>query len=396
VRRLVAVDLPAGPAFYEALCRYLDQGDALLPLDPRLAPPVRTRLLEEMRPAAILTEAGEEPLRGALPMEDGDALVVATSGTTGTPKGVVLSADAVAASAAATGVRLGVDVRRDGFLCCLPLAHVGGLSVLTRARFLGAAIEVQPGFEREAVLAATARGATIVSLVPTALRRLGEEAQRFRQIVLGGSAPPDGLASNVVTTYGLTETGSGVVYDGRPLDGVEIALGPTGEISLRGPMLLRAYRDGTDPKDANGWLATGDIGSFAADGRLVVHGRRDDLIITGGENVWPAVVEAVLDRHPGVAEVCVAGVPDPEWGARVVAFVVPTERAAPVTLDELRGLVRAELGAIAAPKQLVVVEALPRTALGKVRRTLLPALAADGGRASAGRERAPRGAVVGR
>ena len=127
-------------------------------------------------------------------------------------------------------------------------------------------------------------------------------------------------------------------------------------------MLLRAYRDGTDPKDADGWLETGDIGSFAPDGRLVVHGRRDDLVVSGGENIWPEAVEAVLARHGAIVEVAVAGVADPEWGERVVAFVVPRDGQT-VTLDELRELVRDDLGAVAAPKQLVIVDALPRTAL---------------------------------
>ncbi len=143
-------------------------------------------------------------------------------------------------------------------------------------------------------------------------------------IVLGGAAPPESLPANVVTTYGMTETGSGVVYDGVPLDGVEVALDDEdGSIMLKGPMLLRCYRDGTDPKHSGGWLTTGDIGELDANGRLVVLGRRGDLIITGGENVWPEPVEKVLAEVPGVADVAVAARDDEEWGQRVVAFVVP-------------------------------------------------------------------------
>ena len=124
----------------------------------------------------------------------------------------------------------------------------------------------------------------------------------------------------------MTETGSACVYDGWPLDGVEVRVAATGELEVRGPMLLRAYRDGTDPKDADGWFATADAGSVGPDGRVVVHGRVDDAIVTGGEKVWPIPVERVLGRLPGIAEVAVVGRPDPEWGQRVVAVVVPVDR----------------------------------------------------------------------
>ncbi|HEY8094314.1 MAG TPA: fatty acid--CoA ligase family protein, partial [Acidimicrobiales bacterium] len=177
----------------------------------------------------------------------------------------------------------------------------------------------------------------------------------------------------VVTTYGMTETGSGVVYDGLPLDGVEVRVADDGEIHLRGPMLLRAYRDGADPKDADGWLPTGDLGAIGTEGRLVVHGRRGDLIITGGENVWPDPVETRLALHPDVAEVAVAGREDAEWGQRVVAFVVPRPGAAPPELADLRSWVKAALPAFCAPRELALVPEIPRTALGKPRRDALVA-----------------------
>jgi len=297
------------------------------------------------------------------PVDDGDALVVGTSGSTGDPKGVVLTHDAVHASAIATSTRLAVDSTTDSWLACLPLAHVGGLSVVTRALVTGTRLVVHDGFDADAVQGA---GTTLVSLVSTALRRI--DASLFRVIVLGGSAPPTNLPPNVVTTYGMTETGSGVVYDGHPLDGVEVLLDEGGEIHVRGPMLLRAYRDGTDPKDADGWLPTGDLGALGDDGRLRVHGRASDLIISGGENVWPAAVEAVLAEDDDVAEVAVLGRPDDEWGQRVVALVVPVVSDRPPPLDRLRGLVREQIGPWAAPKDVELVAALPRTALGKIRR----------------------------
>ncbi len=280
----------------------------------------------------------------------------------------MLTHDAVRASAVATSARLAVTAD-DTWLACLPLSHVGGLSVVTRALLTDSRLVVHDGFDAEMVGAAARDGATLVSLVATALQRI--DASLFRCVVLGGSAPPSDLPDNVVTTYGMTETGSGVVYDGHPLDGVEIRIDALGEIQIRCPMLLRCYRDGSVPT-IDGWFATGDLGEIAADGRLRVHGRRGDLIITGGENVWPAAVEAALAGHPGVAEVAVAGVPDGEWGQRVVAWVVPRADATPPTLASLRDRAAESLPAFMSPKEVRIVAALPTTSSGKVRRGELP------------------------
>jgi O-succinylbenzoic acid--CoA ligase len=341
VRRLVPLLAEAGPAFVDALQRAWDEGDAVLPVDPRLPRPAADALVAAMRVDD--------------PVEDGDALVVATSGTTGAPKGVVLTSDAVRASALATSARLAVDPAVDRWLSVLPLAHVGGLGVVTRAILTGTALTFAPDDP----------AATLVSMVATQVRRT--DVSRFRWVVVGGAAPPADLPANTVTTYGMTETGSGVVYDGVPLDGVEVRA-VDGELHLRGPMLLRAYRDGSDPKDADGWLPTGDAGAVV-DGRVEVQGRIGDVIVTGGEKVWPDPVEGVLRDVPGVADVAVAGVPDAEWGHRVVAFVVAGDVTP--TLDQLRDAVKAVLPAYAAPKELVLVDVLPRTALGKVQRAAL-------------------------
>jgi o-succinylbenzoate---CoA ligase len=197
-------------------------------------------------------------------------------------------------------------------------------------------------------------------------------------VVIGGAAMPPDLPAHAVTTYGMTETGSGVVYDGVPLDGVEVAV-VDGEVRLRCAMLLRTYRDGTDPRDTDGWFSTGDGGAWdAASGRLRVFGRIDDVIVTGGEKVWPAAVERVIDQHPDVVEAAVVGVPDPEWGTRVVAVVVPRDGARPPVLGAVRDAVKAELPAYAAPRELRVVEALPRTGPGKVARSDLASTLADG------------------
>jgi len=347
VNRLVAIDLPGGPGFVDELRRAWDAGDAAFPVDQRLPAAAKRDLCAAMR-------VGDE-------VEFGDALVVATSGSTGSPKGVVLTHDAVAASARATSDRLDVDAD-DHWLACLPLSHVGGLSVVTRALHTGTQLTVLPGFDAGAVEDV---GASLVSLVATALTRI--DPSRFRTIVLGGSRPPDDRPANCVATYGMTETGSGVVYDGVPLDDVEVDITPVGEIRLRAPMLLRCYRDGTTPFDAAGWFATGDLGVWLPDGQLHVAGRRGDLVITGGENVWPEAVEAALADHPGVAEVMVRGVDDPEWGQLVEALIVPV--GDPPTLDSIRSHVKAHHPAFMAPRRITFVESLPRTSLGKLRRS---------------------------
>lgn len=335
------------PEFVAGLQEAWARGDAVLPVDHRL-PPSRQRLL------AVEVRAGE-------PVEDGDALVVATSGTTGTPRGVVLTHAAVLASAQATSAALAVDPASDCWLSALPLGHIGGLSVVLRSVLLDVPLTFDWGDS----------AATLVSLVPTQVERV--DVSQFRRVLLGGSADwrADARPPNVVHTYGMTETGSGVVYDGVPLDGVSVRVDGGGQIWLRGPMLLRCYRDGTVPLDADGWLPTGDAGWLDGDGRLHVHGRMGDVIVTGGEKVWPDAVERVLRLCPGVAEVAVAGRADDEWGQRVVAWVVPADPAAPPSLDALRGVVKETLPAWCAPKELVLAESLPKSALGKVQRARL-------------------------
>jgi O-succinylbenzoic acid--CoA ligase len=369
---LVALDLPAGPTFVDALRAAWDVGDAVLPVDPRLPTPAADRLLDSLRPSRVVTSDGTQPRRGALPIEPGDALVVPTSGTSGQPKGVVHTHASVTASAVAISAALEVDPGRDRWVACLPLAHIGGLSVVTRSLVTGTPCTVLDHFDAAAVEDEARRGATLVSLVATALGRC--DASGYRAVLLGGSAPPASLPANVVTTYGMTETGSGCVYDGRPLDGVELrigdgTLGAQGEILVRGPMLLRAYRDGSDPRLPGGWLPTGDGGRLGDDGNLTVFGRMAEVIVTGAEKVWPGPVEDVLGALPSVDQVAVWKRPDPDWGERVVAWVVVRDGAEAPTLEEIRELVAIRLAPYAAPKELVVVDALPTTVGGKVRRT---------------------------
>ena len=374
--QLVAIDLPGGPEFVATLARVWDRGDAAFVVDRRAPRSAQTELLAAVRPHAVIGERGSSPHHGptAPPLDTGDALVVATSGSSGRPKLVVHTREGLESHARAVNRRLEVDPREDRWLCCLPLAHLGGLGVVVRSLLTGTDVDVVDGFDARTIEEAPDRlDSTLVSLVPTALDRI--DAGNYRWVVLGGSADPAHRPANVVRTYGLTETGGGVVYDGVPLDDVEVSIDDDGSIRVRGDVLARGLRaqDGSVAPiaGAGGWLDTGDRGRWEQ-GRLVVEGRGDDLIVTGGENVWPAPVEAVLLKHPGVAEVAVVGATDPEWGERVVAYVVPVDPTDPPSTAALRDHVKAALPAFCAPREVRQVAALPRTALGKVRRADLP------------------------
>jgi o-succinylbenzoate---CoA ligase len=407
VPELVALDLPGGAGFVDTLRAIWDTGDAAAPLDPRLPRAARDAFLAALRPSRVVASDGEHHvMAGGIPVEEGDAVVVATSGSSGQPKGVVLTHDALRASALATSERLGVDPARHAWLACLPLAHVGGLSVVTRALLTGTPLTVLPGFDADAVEAlGRAERATHLSLVSSALRRI--DPALFTRILLGGSRPPGDLPPNVVVTYGMTETGSGVVYDGYPLDDVEVAIAHfddahdddadddhddhdgdgwgddvehdegasgAGQILLRAPMLLRCYRDGSTgrvlgPDGSKTWFATGDAGYVNAQGTLSVTGRIAEMITTGGEKVWPDEVERVISAHRDVAEVAVWKRPDPEWGERVVAWVVPADVLPKA--EELKELVAGTIARWAAPKEIVFTTELPRTPSGKVKRSEL-------------------------
>jgi O-succinylbenzoic acid--CoA ligase len=375
VTGLVALDLPGGAAFVSALEQAWSDGDAVLVVDQRLPAVAKATLVAQAGAQRVVWADGSERLDGArTALEPGDALVVASSGSTGSPKLLVHTAGSLLAHARAVHRRLAVG-SGDRWLACLPLNHLGGFGVVARSLLDEVGLDVLAGFDREAVAAAPERlGSTLVSLVPTTLDRI--DGDRFRVVVLGGSADAGGRPANVVRTYGLTESGGGVVYDGIPLDGVEVRVDADGQIWLRSPTMARGRLTATgtvEPLvDGDGWMATGDLGAWH-DGRLAVHGRADDLIVTGGENVWPAPVERLLGTLPSVADVAIVGAPDPTWGTRVVALVVPADPDRPPTLTELRDHVAATLAPAHAPRELRLVDELPRTALGKLaRRTLLP------------------------
>ena len=365
--RIVALDCPPGSEFVDRLERAWSEGQAVLPLDPSAPPAERARITAALRPD--------------LPVSSDVALVIATSGSTGDPKGVELTHDALASSADATIDRIGLEPG-DRWLSCLPWHHIAGLQVLLRARRSGTALTVHESFDIDRI--AGDRDSTLVSLVPTQLKRLLEarvDLRHFRVILLGGAAAPASLlqraseaGANVMTTYGMSETCGGCVYDGEPLRDVEVRIGADGRVQLRGPMLMSGYRlrpDLTEQAIVDGWLVTNDVGEIN-DGRLVVTGRADDVIVTGGENVSANAIADVLSDHPDIDDVAVVGVADDEWGQRVVAVIVS---ASPPTLQDLRTWCASRLAQAARPHQLVVVAQIPRLAPGKLDRAELRSLA---------------------
>ena len=311
-------------------------------------------------------------VRDWLAADEPDHLLIETSGSTGAPKRVVLSRSAVLASATAATDRLGGP---GLWVLALPASYVAGLQVVVRSLLAG--FDPVAGLDTMDSRWSPPAGTRLyTSLVPTQLHRLlGSDAARLRRfdtILLGGGPIDPDLRRRaesadvrVVASYGSSETAGGCVYDGVPLEGVEVRIGTEGRIALRGPMLFERY-DG-DPKLSaetlvDGWFLTSDLGSFD-DGRLRVFGRLDDVVISGGVKVPAPAVAARLRAHPGVADVAVIGVPDDEWGQQVVAFVVGS-----ITLEEARDWVGAVHPRAWAPRQLRQVAALPLLANGKLDR----------------------------
>ncbi|MGI5228900.1 AMP-binding protein [Actinoallomurus iriomotensis] len=370
-RPLHAVILPPGPAIAQRLEAALDgSGPAICPLSPALPDPALRSILDALSPAAVETPDGIAGRDGGQPTDA--AVLIATSGSTGRPKIVELSAEAMTRSATATLDRIGA-APGDRWLCCLPTDHIAGVQVLTRSIVTGTTPIVH---ERFSPADAVASGAQHISVVPTQLRRmLDHDLSVFSSILLGGAAtPPDLLAAaraaggRVLTTYGMSETCGGCVYDGVPLDGVSAAVGDDGRIRLAGPVLFDGYRLRPDLTAAvldGDWFVTSDLGVIE-NGELRVRGRADDVIITGGEKVVAGEVEHLLRTHPGVEDVVVVGRPDPEWGERVTAVVVGS-----ATLEQLRDHVRATLPAHAAPRAVELVPEIPLLASGKPDRVRL-------------------------
>jgi len=311
-------------------------------------------------------------------------LVVFTSGTTGLPKGVRLTLDNLEAAAAASMRHLGHDAD-DNWLLAIPLHHVGGLSILVRQAYAGGSVTLLPGFDPVAFSGAMHGDVTMVSVVPTMLRRIMAFGpfSSLRAVLVGGGPIPDGLLEEaaatglpVLPTYGMTETfgqvatllpGAPLERKAHPLPGVGIRIEDDGRIAVRGKQVSPGYLG--EPDRGDPWFTTNDLGTLDAEGALRVLGRVDNVIITGGENVSPEQVEAALRQHPNVDEVCVMGVDDDEWGQRLVGVYEGDIEPA-----ELTGWAHGLLPGHMVPRQMRRVRLIPRLSIGKPDRRAVSAL----------------------
>ncbi len=372
-----------------------EQGLPALIVHPRWTAPERRDALRDIDVSIDLRDPTmprrREPAReGAAPVDDGRPLVILhTSGTTSSPKGVVLSRKAFVASAAASAANLGWN-DDDRWLLSMPLSHVGGLSIITRCLIARRAVVLEPRFDAERVIETVARRkVTILSLVPVMLRRLLDHTPpwrppaHLRAVLTGGDALPADLRSEAVdrgvpilATYGLTETCSQAAterYGDAPrrertgvpfLDRIEGRI-REGRIEIRGDVLMSGYFPPgrhASPFTDDGWLRTGDAGRIDDRGRLHVFGRADDVIISGGENVSIAEVESALRGMTGVKEACVFALPSAKWGETVCAAIVPAGKE--LDADRLAAEARLRLAPHKLPRRFVIVDAIPRLPSG--------------------------------
>lgn len=400
----VAVWATNRPEVVTALFAVPRAGCRMVILDPRLNPGEAAQRLAGSG-AELVVATGPVPELGAptvtvdemvgpavppRPVDPGAVhTVVFTSGTTGKPKGVRLTWGNLEASAAASAAHLG-HRPDDSWLAVLPICHVGGLQILVRSAREATTVVLEPAFDAHRT-ASLLRRVTLVSLVPTMLRRILDldpgPYPELRAVLLGGGPIDRELVVEaaragipLLPTYGMSETASQIAtarledalsVEKRlvPLPGAEIRIGPDRVIEVRGPMVSPGYL-GEPARPPGEWFRTGDVGVITSHGGLRVLGRADEVIVTGGENVHPEEVEAVLAPHPRVEEVAVVGVPDPEWGWAVAAVYVGS-----ATPDELSRYARRRLAGYKVPKRWVRVETLPRLSMGKIDRRALRRLA---------------------
>ena len=352
---------------YESLARLVETETAFCVVDQRISPNLKAKQLQTLGATHLLTSEGEVALSAGTEVDPSVGVVMLTSGSSGDPKAAELSWDALEASARITSAALAIDTP-SLWAPALPANHIGGLAVLLRSAF---------GFAEllwaSDIATAPELGATHISVVQAQAVR--SDLSRYKRVLIGGAKPPANLSPNMIATWGMTETGSGIVYDGVALPEVEV-VAVEGELLVRTPTLFTRYRTGERPHALGpdgyaDWFPTGDAGSLS-DGVVKVFGRLGSVINTGGEKVWPEQLENILRDFPGIIEIGITSVDDAQWGQAIVAVAVADR---PIVLEELAEFADAHVGPWAKPKHFVLAEGLPRTANGKIRRRALADLA---------------------
>jgi len=407
-QRAGACAVMMNPDYHSAEAEHIlrDSDPALVIADaPRAA--IVQKIGTPICPLEHLPRADAPPMPDLTPASP--AAILYTSGTTGRPKGAVLDHGNFLAQG-----RGAMEVWRwtsdDVLVHALPLFHLHGLGMGLHGTLLSGGSAVMVSFSPENVVRELTHGGTMLFGVPSMYQRLCEwldehptDLSHVRVFVCGSAPLPPALfdrcekllGQKPIERYGITEGGIVVTnpFDGprqpgrvgHPFPGVEVKLGEQGEVQLKGGQVFKGYW--RNPKateesfTADGFFKTGDVGEIGDDGSLAIRGRIKELIITGGFNVYPREVELVLEQHPAVHEVAVAGVPSEKWGEEVTAYVVPSG-SSPLVEKELIAFAQDRLAAYKCPKRVVTVKELPRNAMGKVQRSLLTVPLSPQGRGS--------------
>ncbi|MFP5224057.1 MAG: AMP-binding protein [Actinomycetota bacterium] len=346
---LVAIQAPPGPAWEERLIAAWEAGAAVMPIDHRLGSAAVAEVIGRARPTVVESADSSRQRLDGSPVQDGIGLAIATSGSTGTPATVLLGRSALETAVKASADRL--ELNAEPWVCSLPVSHIGGMLVVLRRILLGLEVIYSP----DPLMARDGWA----SIVPTQLARMttaGTDLRGHRFLVGGAALAPglrqsaEDLGARVVHTYGMTETSGGVVYDGLPLNGVDIRIGAASRIELKTPTSASSIRraSGDVPLATHeGWFTTRDTGHLE-EGRLVVTGRMDAVINSGGEKIDPAAVEAALTGLPAVRAATVFSVADEEWGARMGLRI-----DADMTDQEIADFLRSSFGPATKP---VIIE----------------------------------------
>jgi O-succinylbenzoic acid--CoA ligase len=377
VNNLVAIDLPQTQDLLKLIASIWDDGDAIYFIDQRFSDKLKQQAIDSVRPKYLINLEGKCELNNSIEVCHGDALIISTSGTTGKPKALIHTFDSLKSHSRLVNEYLKINSQKDKWIACLPLNHIGGLGVVLRSMFENFEVAILEKPDPKRINDLNREGFNLISLVITILSKI--DISHFKAVVLGGMAEPEKTQDNVFATYGLTETGGGVVYNGQTLNKVSIRIDKDSSlISVKTPTLFRGYRSlfnetlhvyeisaqGIEPELTDGYFQTSDCGFFDND-RLKILGRTDDVINTGGEKIWPGTIESEISAIEGIIEVAVVPVADVKWGHKIVAAITKQPQSK-ITVTEIANVIRDSLSDWAVPKEIKFVQELPKTSIGKI------------------------------